>query len=296
MTVSINTSFSASLREKLGEERLIGMIAAAGFDAIELSLDRLSDDESIWNRVGHKEYAQRLKAAALAAGIRFNQAHAPSQFDWMARDTDVLNAMVYPTMEKAFEICGILEIPCMVIEPLTHPMALGLPSRRTSWNTTFFKTLAQMGEKYGVRIAIKNLMRSFERGEELKSIIEAVGDENFGACVDTGHCNLSAETAPDMIRALGSRLIALHLNGNHGDFNQHIIPGMDQIDWQSILEALADIGYDGDFTIQASSHDTGALDDKHGFDVDFLPCVLEFACDACKHLAQRLETLKAQRT
>ena len=243
MTVSINTSFSASLREKLGEERLIGMIAAAGFDAIELSLDRLSDDESIWNRVGHKEYAQRLKAAALAAGIRFNQAHAPSQFDWMARDTDVLNAMVYPTMEKAFEICGILEIPCMVIEPLTHPMALGLPSRRTSWNTTFFKTLAQMGEKYGVRIAIKNLMRSFERGEELKSIIEAVGD-----------------------------------------------------DWQSILEALADIGYDGDFTIQASSHDTGALDDKHGFDVDFLPCVLGFACDACKHLAQRLETLKAQRT
>ena len=182
MTVSINTSFSIGLREKLGEEKLIALFAEAGYDAIELSLDQLSDEESIWNQVGHKEYAQRLKAAAQAAGIRFNQAHAPSQFDWMARDTDVLNAMVYPAMEKAFEICSILEIPCMVIEPLIHPMALGLPSRRTSWNTTFFKTLTQMGQKYGVRVAIKNLMRSFERGEELNTIMDAVDAENFGAC------------------------------------------------------------------------------------------------------------------
>ena len=295
MATSINTSFSVSLREKLGEEALIPMIAAAGFDAIELSLDRLSDPDSIWNREGHKEYALRLKAAAQASSIRFNQAHAPSQFDWMARDTDVLNAMVYPAMEKAFEICAILEIPLLVVEPLIHPMAIGLPSRRVSWNTTYFSKLTQMGKEHGVSVAIKNLMRTFETAEDLTVITDAVGD-SLSVCVDPGHCNLSAEKAPTMLRNLGGKVRALHLNGNHGDFNQHTIPGIDQLNWQTILEALADIGYAGDFTFQVSDHETGALDGKHGFDEDFLPIVLEFAAASCRHLEQRLEAMKAQRS
>ena len=295
MAISINTAFSASLREALGEEKLIPMIAAAGFDAIELSLDQLSQPGNIWDRIGHREYALQLKATAETCGIRFNQAHAPARFDWMTPDTNDLNIIVYPYMEKAFEICRILEIPCMVIEPLTHPMALGLPSRRIPWNVTYFKHLSQMGETYGVKVAIKNLVRTFETAEELNALMDAVGSENLCACVDTGHCNLSAEKAPDMIRGLGSRLCALHLNGNHGDFNQHVIPGVDQLDWQPILEALADTDYTGDFTLQVSEHETGALDGKHGFRADFLPCVLEFASASCKHLAERAQILKAQR-
>lgn len=295
MIVSINTSFSVSLRKKLGEEKLIPLIAAAGFDAIELSLDQLSDPDSVWNREGHKEYALKLKAAAQESGIRFNQAHAPSQFDWMARDTDVLNAMVYPTMEKAFDICAILEIPLMVVEPLTHPMALGLPSRRVSWNTTYFTKLVQMGQEHGVKVAMKNLVRTFETAAELNGIIDTVGADKLFVCVDPGHCNLSAEKAPAMLRNLGGKVQALHLNGNHGDYNQHTIPGIDQLNWQEILEALADINYSGDLTFQISEHETGALDNKHGFDEDFLPIVLEFAAASGKHLAQRLEAMKAQR-
>ena len=295
MIVSINTSFSTSLREKLGEEQLIPMISAAGFDAIELSLDQLSAPDSIWNREGHKEYALKLKAIAEANHIRFNQVHAPSEFDWMARDTDVLNAMVYPAMEKAFEICTILEIPLLVAEPLTHPMALGLPSRRGSWNTTFFTKLTQMGKEHGVCVAMKNLVRTFETAEELNGIIDTVGTDALSACVDPGHCNLSAQKAPAMLRNLGGKVRALHLNGNHGDYNQHTIPGVDQLDWQAILEALADIGYSGDLTFQIAQHNTGVLDGKHGFDEDFLPIVLEFAAASGKHLAQRLEAMKAHR-
>ena len=295
MAVSINTSFSASFRDTLGEEALISMIAAAGFDAVELSLDQISCPDSIWSRVGYREYALRLKDAARKCGIRFNQAHAPSHFDWMTPDTNDLNFIVYPYMEKAFEVCSILEIPHMVIEPLIHPMALGLPSRRMTWNVTYYKALAQMGRKYNVSISIKNLVRTFETGEEMQAIIDSMDGETLFACVDTGHCNLSAQKAPDMIRTLGGSLRALHLNGNHGDFNQHVIPGVDQLDWQGILQALADIGYSGDLTLQLSEHETGALDGSHGFDADFLPCLLEFACASCKHLAQRLETLRAEK-
>lgn len=293
MALSINTSFSATLRDRLGEEALIPMIAAAGFDSAELSLDKLSDSESIWYRTGCREYALRLKAAAEESGIRFNQAHAPALFDWMTPDTNDLNIIVYPYMERAFEICSILQIPRMVIEPLIHPMALGLPSRRITWNITYFKALARMGAKYGVDVCVKNLVRTFDTAEELNGLLDSVAMDNFSVCLDTGHCNLSAEKAPSLIRGLGGRVQALHLNGNHGDFDQHTIPGVDQLDWQGILEALADIGYCGDFTLELSEHETGALDNRHGFGADFLPVILEFACASCRHLTQQLEALKA---
>ena len=100
MAVSINTAFSSTLRDMLGEEKLIAMIAEAGFDAIELSLDQLTCPDSPWSRVGHKEYAQRLKKAADQHGIRFSLAQAPTKFEWMTPDTNDLNIIVYPYMEQ----------------------------------------------------------------------------------------------------------------------------------------------------------------------------------------------------
>ncbi len=289
MTVSINSSFSTAMRDKLGEEQLLAMIADAGFEAVELSLDQLSLPGSVWEQEGDEAHALKLKEAAERYGLRFNQASAPVEFDWMMRDTVTLYSVVYPVMERAFAICRFLQIPRMVVEPLTHPMALGLPSRRISWNVTYYSCLAEMGRKYGVEVALKNLVRTFETAEELNGILDDVAPETVSACVDTGHCNLSAEKAPAMIRGLGSRVQSLHLNDNHGDFNQHIFPGGGQMDWTGILDALAEIGYAGDLTLHISDRALGSLDGRHGFDEDYLPVFLRFLHASAEHLAQQLE-------
>ena len=57
-----------------------------------------------------------------------------------------------------------------------------------------------------------------------------------------------------MIRALGSRLQALHLHDNdlHGD--SHQIPFSMSIDFDQVVKALKEIGYSGYFTLEASNY------------------------------------------
>jgi sugar phosphate isomerase/epimerase len=57
-----------------------------------------------------------------------------------------------------------------------------------------------------------------------------------------------------MIHALGAdRLGALHVHDNDGKRDIHQLPYHMAIDWDEILDALADVGYRGDFTLEADN-------------------------------------------
>ncbi len=53
-----------------------------------------------------------------------------------------------------------------------------------------------------------------------------------------------------MIRTLGPRLKALHVNDNRGKGDDHLCPYMGLNDWDSILKALAEVDYKGDLTFE----------------------------------------------
>ena len=52
-------------------------------------------------------------------------------------------------------------------------------------------------------------------------------------------------------RIAGERLIALHLQDVDGEADCHWVPGDGVIDWAAMGQALADIGFDGAWTIEA---------------------------------------------
>ena len=49
------------------------------------------------------------------------------------------------------------------------------------------------------------------------------------------------------MRTVGRHLITLHLHDNHGERDEHLLPGQGAIDWVDVMQALRDIDYGGEF-------------------------------------------------
>jgi sugar phosphate isomerase/epimerase len=67
----------------------------------------------------------------------------------------------------------------------------------------------------------------------------------------------------------------------------HQLPGMSKINWNSVLQALAEIQYSGEFTLGEDSF-------LHRFDLEYLPTAAKFMADTAKYMADKIEELKAQ--
>ena len=100
----------------------------------------------------------------------------------------------------------------------------------------------------GVRLALENTGPRGYTGDpqRLVGLLEDLGAPNVGAVIDTGHRNLGGDPAA-ALRTVGRHLITLHLQDNHGERDEHLLPGRGNIAWDEVNRALAEIGYDGVF-------------------------------------------------
>jgi sugar phosphate isomerase/epimerase len=61
-------------------------------------------------------------------------------------------------------------------------------------------------------------------------------------------------SAPEMIRAIGKRLGALHLHDNDRWHDLHQIPFAGSIDWVAVTKALKEVDYKGEMTLEADTY------------------------------------------
>ena len=93
-----------------------------------------------------------------------------------------------------------------------------------------------------------------------------MNDPYLVACLDIGHAEMFSHygaSAEEMIRALGSRIGALHVHDNDKWHDTHAVPGTMDIDFDAVIRALVDIGYDGDMTLEAD----GFVPSRNGADI-----------------------------
>jgi|GEM_PF-2835545 len=96
-------------------------------------------------------------------------------------------------------------------------------------------------------VAIELLPRSClgRSADELLGLLEGVDAASVGVCLDTNHLVGAYATLPDVVRALGPRLIALHCSDYAGVDEKHWPPGRGVIDWAAFLAALREVGFRG---------------------------------------------------
>jgi sugar phosphate isomerase/epimerase len=120
-----------------------------------------------------------------------------------------------------------------------------------------YRDLLPYAQEYGVKICTENIMEwNGQLGhcipnacgeiDDFCQVIDAIGTEWMGACLDTGHSFLARTDTAEMIRRLGKeRLYMLHIHDNQGLQDTHSLPYFGSIDFAPIMKALGEIEFDG---------------------------------------------------
>ena len=120
-------------------------------------------------------------------------------------------------------------------------------------NIDLFTRLLPHAEKYNVTICAENqpfTAIAMSTVKEVKKLIKEINHPLFKACLDTGHANVFHDNLADDVRLLGDDLATLHVHDNKGNWDQHLIPYMGNINWEDFLSALKEIEYKGAFTLE----------------------------------------------
>ncbi len=239
----------------MGEEKAVELVAKAGFDAWDFSMFQMCEKENgVLVPTNHPtaqsnylSFARKLKQIGLDNGIVCNQGHAP--FPSSPKSADYLKRAIECVAEAGGTIC------------IVHPMNNGTPQE----NAQMYFEFLPFAKEHNVIIATENMWNWLPESkhscfaacatpESFNAHLDAVNDDYFVACLDIGHAEMkgSNTTAVEMIKALGSRLKALHIHDNDKLHDLHQIPFSMKIDFMPIVQALKDISYDGYFTLEAS--------------------------------------------
>ena len=81
--------------------------------------------------------------------------------------------------------------------------------------------------------------------DALLRLMDAVGNDNFGAVLDTGHQHAQKEILPLSIEKLDGRVYYLHVSDNDGQTNEHLALGRGTVDWDGVFLALKKHSFSG---------------------------------------------------
>ena len=257
--MKISTEISSAV-QNVGEERAIEFVAKAGFDAYDFSMFDMCPFDYGRNDFGnfshplavgdHLAFARKLKRVADDCGIVCNQSHAP--FPTLSKDIrSYLKRAIECTMEAGGSIC--------IIHPDNYKGA--------EENAEMYFELLPFAKQHGVKIATENMWcwdkekdqackAACSHHDDFKAHIDAVNDPFLVACLDIGHAEMKGldTTAEKMIHTLGASLQALHIHDNDMWHDSHQIPFSMNIDFVAVVKALKEIGYSGDFTLEADCY------------------------------------------
>lgn len=290
MLISANTGIAIAANNMPGHsfscDETIKIIADAGFDGVDMGFVSYGRPGMPMAIPEWRDWVAERKAFANSCGIATNLGHAHyysavDSYSYTQEDWDRVTGMIMRDIEAA----GICGAPWIVIHPDTH-LKDGNYNREVSLQKEYerFSRLGELASKFNVGLAIENMVGNagrlrFAAGpEDLIELVDRLGDpDRFGICWDTGHANLNNINQPEAIRAIGSRLRALHINDNHGQKDDHELPFVGNISWQPIMQALHDIDYQGDFNYEIHRF-------TDGFPKEYMVSAVRFARETAQFM------------
>jgi len=268
--MEISTEVGSFLR--LGNyEKILSLLKESGFTAYDFSMSWEGPSSELIQSDDYKERARKLRAYADSIGIKCNQTHAP-----LTRER--LGEYEYgetgkALLVRALEISGILGAKVCVV----HQQKYFTPEQ----NAEFFKEFESILKEWNLKIGLENLWNwDNEKGmakkvacsdhENFKRHMDLLPADLYVGCVDTSHAGMKGldTSAVQIIDALGERLGAMHLSDSDYRFDQHWLPFSMHYDFESIIQALKRVHYQGDITFETDKY-------TQKFPVELLPSVMK---------------------
>ena len=214
----------------------------AGITEVELS----SGDMRPFFEYDFFEKSVEIVEFAKAHGVNISSVHLPfmpfSMIDGTYPENDLFVIKLQTMIMKAAAKAGI---KIAVIHPSGEPYKDEERADRLECGCKVIKALTENAKKLGMYLALENLPRTCicRNHEEMLYFLERIPD--LKVCFDMNH-NLS-EDNEDYIRAVGDKIITLHVSDYDFIDECHWLPGKGKVDWKRMVEVLEDIGYEGRF-------------------------------------------------
>jgi sugar phosphate isomerase/epimerase len=208
-----------------------------GIEALEISLGR---DLSL-----SLDY-DKLEEAAKAAQIELWSFHLPfmpfEEIDVSSTDAKIRSysvAMCSDMIKKGTAI-GIKKF---VIHPSGEPIKEEDRAARIAAAKTSLAELCEVAAIGGATLCVENLPRTC-LGRDSSDILELISaDPRLRVCFDTNH--LLKEDISHFIRAVGDKILTIHVSDYDRLNERHWLAGEGCIDWQSLYSELIAFGYSG---------------------------------------------------
>ena len=237
--------------DAFGMKETFDIFAQAGIQGMDFN-----NDVAEYHTDEHdKAFYVELGNYAREKGITICQAHAPFPSSYVDEEK---NAKRFEEIVQSMKNAAYLGAPMIVVHPCTHLdySVEGNPEKLFDFNIDLYRRLIPYAREFGIKIAIENIGRVSVTStpERLNKLYDTLNDPVFTVCFDVGHCLLQGVDPAEAIVKLGGRLVdgCTHVHDNCGDADSHTLPYYGKVNWESVMKALAEIGYRGDLNYEAS--------------------------------------------
>ncbi len=213
--------------------------AAAQIDVVEISLNERLYPTADWDAIG---------AASKQTGVAVWSVHLPFYPFVSINIADPDPAVRESTLalhKEGIDHAAALGAKVVVIHPSGEPNPDEERAQRMIYAKACLKELADYAEQYGITVAVEDLPRTCLGNciADIEDLISA--DPKLRVCFDTNH--LLTESDVDFVKALGDKIVTLHVSDYDFLNERHWWPYEGKVNWVEVVKALEAANYAGPF-------------------------------------------------
>lgn len=183
-------------------------------------------------------------------------------------------------------------LPWITQRPHAQVFGSGVPSG-LDWKQNYqdyvdaVGRVCELAEKAGLRYALEPHPFGYvANAAAMLWLIEQVGSPALGMNLDPSHLFPCGEFPEIVVYRLADRIFHCHFSDNDGVTNAHWRPGKGKIDWEAVMRALKDVGFDGVISIELE--DVPGVSSGEVAGIENLPGVQRIRRDATPEFAQEV--------
>lgn len=229
---------------------LLQRIAAMGFDAVELPLEKSGDLSvaAVRDALADTGLTPYVVGAMAPGRDLVDPVHVAATQDYLRACIDFASGV------GATSVCG----PFYASTGRVWRMDADQRAAAYADVRTHLAPVVDHALEQGVRLGIEPLNR-YETSlvntvDQALTAFEPLLGQGLGLALDTYHLNIEERSSADAIRAAGPHLAHVQVCGSDRG-----APGGDQTDWPALVAALDEVGYGGPLNIESFTADNASI-------------------------------------
>ena len=259
---------------RLGVDRALELCKRSGFDAVDFNLEGYDVGDAVYGGSldAFESHFDAIRKKAESLELEISQTHGRCR-TYMP-DDDASREWLHKVTEKDLHASAVLGSPSCVVHFINNTRWGMRPAEELhSISAAMFDAIIPFAEEHKVNIALETFGAARVSGARIRDFFadpkeflyqyNRMNTKYKTICVDTGHTH-EAESfwvpPPEkMIEILGSDISILHLHDNSGHWDDHLLPGMGNIKWPLVFDALDGVGYKGVYNFELSVGFAGSM-------------------------------------